>query len=256
MTEKSDLGLNRRKALKLLGAVAASGILINCGGGTTTSSTTTGTGTGTTSSDSTCAVTPEGEEGPYFVDDSASGYLRSDIRSNLDGSSVQVGVPLTLKITVVDNQNSCAPMSNVQIDIWHCSAEGLYSAESVESTSDQSWLRGYQLTNSSGLVTFTTVFPGWYEGRTTHIHLRLRSTYDSTDSGGGNTTQLFFDQSVCDTIYTTISPYNSRGTDSTTNTNDHVFTGETKGENLVTLTGDSSSGYIGACTISLPITAA
>jgi protocatechuate 3,4-dioxygenase beta subunit len=256
VTEKTDLGLDRRKALKLLGAVAASGILINCGGGTTTSTTSTGTGTGTTSSDSTCTVTPEGEEGPYFVDDSASGYLRSDIRSNLDGSSVQVGVPLTLKITVVDNQNSCDPMSNVQIDIWHCNAEGIYSAESVENTSDQSWLRGYQLTNSSGLVTFTTVFPGWYEGRTTHIHLRLRSTYDSNDSGGGNTTQLFFDQTLSDSIYTSVAPYNSRGTDSTTNANDHVFTGETKGENLVALTGDSTNGYAGTCTISLPITAA
>jgi protocatechuate 3,4-dioxygenase beta subunit len=254
VTAKSEPGLNRRKALKLLSAAAASGLLINCGGGTSSSS--TSTGTGTTSSDSSCTVTPEGEEGPYFVDDTASGYLRSDIRSNLDGSSVQVGVPLTLKITVVDNRNSCAAMSNVQIDVWHCNAEGVYSAESSQSTSDENWLRGYQLTDSNGLVTFITVFPGWYQGRTTHIHLRLRSTYDSSDDGGTNTTQLFFPQDVADTLYTTVAPYNSRGTDTTTNANDHVFTGETHGDVLLTLTGDSTNGYAGSCIISLPITAA
>src|SRR5882724_2265613 len=130
MTESSpiDINLNRRKAIKFLGIATATGILASCGGGTTSTSTTT---TGTTNSNTTCTVTPEGEEGPYFVDDSASGYLRSDIRPNIDGTSVQTGIPLTLTITIYDTQNSCALMENVQVDIWHCNAEGVYSAEEV-----------------------------------------------------------------------------------------------------------------------------
>ena len=107
----------------------------------------------------------------HFVDDSATGYLRSNVLSNLDGSSTQTGVPLTLNIHVYDSKNSCAAMQNVQVDIWSCNAAGVYSAESSESTVGQSWLRGYQLTDANGLVTFQTIIPGWYSGRTNHIHL-------------------------------------------------------------------------------------
>jgi protocatechuate 3,4-dioxygenase beta subunit len=254
MAERStdNINLNRREALKLLGVVTASGLLASCGGSASRRSTTT---TGTANSSSTCTVTPEGEEGPYFVDDSATGYLRSDIRANLDGSSVQAGIPLTLTITVYDTQNSCAVMDNVQVDIWHCNAEGVYSAEQVESTSDVNWLRGYQVTDSTGVVKFTTIFPGWYEGRTTHIHLRLRSTYDSSDTGGTNTTQLFFPQDIVDTISSTIAPYSAHGADSTTNASDHVYTGETHGEILLTLSGDTTKGYAATCSVGLPITA-
>jgi len=109
--------------------------------------------------------TLEGEEGPYFVDDSATGYNRSNILSNLDGTDTQTGVPLSLTVYVYDAKNSCAAMENVQIDIWHCNAAGVYSAEASESTTGQSWLRGYQLTNANGMVQFATVIPGWYSGR-------------------------------------------------------------------------------------------
>jgi protocatechuate 3,4-dioxygenase beta subunit len=253
LTGSLNARLNRRRALKFLGVATATGLLASCGGRATTTS--TSTGTGTTTSDSTCTVTPEGEEGPYFVDDAASGYLRSDIRSNLDGSSIQAGIPLTLTITVYDTRNSCALMSGVQVDIWHCNADGIYSAELVESTSDENWLRGYQVTDSTGVVKFTTIFPGWYEGRTTHIHLRVRSSYDGTDTGGTNTTQIFFPQETVDTIYTTVAPYSARGTDSRTNASDDVYTGETHAEMLLTLTGDVKNGYAASCSIGLPITA-
>jgi protocatechuate 3,4-dioxygenase beta subunit len=86
---------------------------------------------------------PEGEEGPYFVDDSATRFSRSDIRSNLDGTNTQSGIPLTLSIYAYDSENSCAAMANVQIDIWHCNGSGIYSAEDVEDTSGETWLRGY-----------------------------------------------------------------------------------------------------------------
>lgn len=225
----------------------------SCGGATTSSTSTSSTTATSTSSSTTCSVTPEGEEGPYFVDDSATGFNRSDIRANLDGSNTQAGIPFTLKVYVYDSKNSCAAMPNVQVDIWHCNAEGVYSAEDVESTVGETWLRGYQLTDANGLVTFTTIVPGWYEGRTTHIHLRLRSTYDSSDTSGTNTTQLFFDQTLMDTIYTTIEPYSSHGKDSTTNTTDHVYTEETDGEMLMTVSGDTTNGYTATFKINLPI---
>jgi protocatechuate 3,4-dioxygenase beta subunit len=244
----------------VLGGAASAAFLTSCGGsGNSTSSTTstsTTTTTTTTTSSSSCAVTPEGEIGPYFADDSAVGFNRTDIRTNIDGTSTQTGIPLTLNITVVDTENGCIGLQSAQVDIWHCNAEGVYSDEGVESTTGETWLRGFQLTDSVGNVQFTTIFPGWYQGRTTHIHLRVRSKYStaSSTSDGTNTTQLFFAQATVDTINTTVAPYSSHGTNSTTNANDHVYTPETEGKTEVTLTGDTTSGYTANVTIGLPIT--
>jgi hypothetical protein len=208
----------------------------------------------TVSAATSCGASLEGEEGPYFVDDSATGYLRTNILSNLDGTNTQTGVPLALTIYVFDSKNSCAPMQGVQVDIWHCNGLGIYSAESVESTTGESWLRGYQITDATGKVEFSTIIPGWYEGRTTHIHLRFRSTYDDTDTGGTNTMQLFFDQTLIDTINTTVAPYSTEGTNSTTNANDHVYTPEEGGTTLLTMTGSTSAGYSATFNADMPIT--
>lgn len=208
-----------------------------------------------TSTTAACATeTLEGEEGPYFVDDSASGYFRSNIVSNLDGSDTQTGIPLALTVYIYDAKNNCAAMQNVQVDIWHCNAAGVYSAESSESTSSQSWLRGYQLTDANGKVEFQTILPGWYQGRTTHVHMRLRSTYDSTDNSGTNTMQVFFDQTLIDTLATSVAPYSSEGTNSTTNASDRVYSQQEKGTTLLTLSGSDTAGYTATFNIYLPIT--
>jgi hypothetical protein len=144
-------------------------------------------------------------------------------------------------------------MQGVQVDIWHWSASGGYSAEASESTSTQSWLRGYQITDVNGMVQFVTVIPGWYSGRTTHIHLRLRSTYDSSSSGGTNTMQLFFDQTLVDSLYTSVSPYSSEGIDPTTNTSDRVYSQQEKGTTLMTLSGNTTDGYTATARVYLPI---
>ena len=238
--------------MRLLGVGAVGALVTSCGGGAASS----GSSNGSTTGNSSCAVTLEGEEGPYFVDDGASGFNRSNIFSNLDGSNTQSGIPLMLTLIVQDNKNSCATMSNVQVDIWHCNAEGVYSDEGVESTVGETWLRGYQITDSNGMVKFASIFPGWYQGRVTHIHLRLRSSYDDTSSEGSNTTQLFFPQDTINRVNTTISPYSSHGANSTTNANDHVSTGETEGTTLLSLTGDTTSGFAATFKINLPITAA
>jgi protocatechuate 3,4-dioxygenase beta subunit len=203
-----------------------------------------------------CAVTPEGEIGPYFADDSAAGFNRSNILANIDATSVQTGIPLTLTVTVKDSATGCAPYANAQVDIWHCNAAGVYSDQASESTSTETWLRGYQMTDASGQVTFVTIIPGWYSGRTTHIHLRVRSTYStaSSTSDGTNTTQLFFDQAFVDTLASGVAPYSSEGQNPTTNASDRVYSSQTNGANLLSLSGDNTAGYTAAVTIVLPIT--
>lgn len=197
--------------------------------------------------------TLEGEEGPYFVDDSASAYFRSNIVTNLDGTETQTGVPLALTAYVYDTENNCAAMQSVQVDIWHCNAAGIYSAESSESTTSESWLRGYQITDANGKVKFTTIIPGWYAGRSTHIHLRLRSTYDEADNSGTNTVQLFFDETLIDTLATSVEPYSEQGTNSTTNASDRVYSQQEKGTTLLTLAADETSGYAATVKVYLPI---
>ena len=204
----------------------------------------------------TCVVTDEGEIGPYFADDSASGFDRSNILANIDGTSVQSGVALTLNIYVVDTKNSCAAYIGAQVDIWHCNAVGVYSDISSENTSSQTYLRGYQLTNSAGYVQFTTIIPGWYSGRTNHIHVRVRSTYSqaSSTSDGTNTTQLFFPQDVITYLSENVSPYSTEGTDNLSNASDRVYSEEVDGQTLLTLSGSYAAGFTATYTVGLPIT--
>jgi protocatechuate 3,4-dioxygenase beta subunit len=266
---KLDLAFMERRAFLSMGAtLALARVLQACGdkAGVGSSSSdggidgaATGDGGNAGAGDSaTCAETPEGEIGPYFADDSDPRFNRSNIVANLDGSNVQTGIPLTLTITVLDTMNGCAPYQNAQIDIWHCNASGVYSDQAVENTTTEQWLRGYQITDASGKVTFTTVIPGWYQGRTTHIHVRVRSSYQnaSSTSDGSNTTQLFFAQTFVDRVDTSVAPYNAEGKNTTTNASDHVYSGETNGANQLTLSGDDSTGYVAQATIYIPIAAA
>jgi protocatechuate 3,4-dioxygenase beta subunit len=197
-------------------------------------------------------------EGPYWESDSASGFYRSDILSSIDGTNTQTGVPLALTIYVYDRDNSCTAMQNVQVDIWHCNAAGIYS--DIQSSTNgngadytsQNWLRGYQLTDTSGKVEFSTIISGWYEGRTAHIHMRFRSTYDSSADGSTNTMQLFFDQTFIDNLDTTASPYSSDGKNSVTNADDSIYTAE-GGTTVLSLSGSASAGYTASFSIYLPL---
>lgn len=213
----------------------------------------------TAGSGSSCGTTvPAVTEGPYWTADGASGYNRSIIISDIGGTNTQTGVPLTLTLYVYDRKNSCTAMQNVQVDIWHCNAAGIYSGVKnatngggVDYTS-QSWLRGYQLSSASGMVQFVTVVPGWYNGRTTHIHLRFRSTYDSSSSGSTNTAQLFFDQTFIDNLDTAVAPYSSDGKNSVTNAGDSIYNSE-GGTTLLSLSGSAVTGYSASFSIYLPL---
>jgi protocatechuate 3,4-dioxygenase beta subunit len=239
--------LDRRAAVRLLG-LGAVGVLASCGEDSTNSPT-------TPTLSSSCGTTLEGEEGPFFVNDSGSGYERTNVVANLGGSNVQAGAALALSITVLDTKNSCRPLQGVQVDIWSCNAFGVYSGESSQGTTNESWLRGYQLTDNSGKVLFNTIVPGWYAGRATHVHLRLRSIYDGAASGGTNTTQLFFDQTVINNIHASVPPYSTRGINPTPNASDRVFSQQERGTNVLSLTGSAGAGYSAAITLYVPIAA-
>jgi protocatechuate 3,4-dioxygenase beta subunit len=256
---------SRTELIGLLGVAGGAWAGCSGGGGTAASSlpsasavaaaTAGAAATSTAAAAGACAATLEGEIGPYFVDDGATGFARSDVRTNLDGSATQIGIPLTLTLRVYDTQSACAPVSGSQVDIWHCNAAGSYSDEAALNTAGITWLRGYQITDATGTVTFKTIVPGWYQGRTTHIHLRVRSKYSqaSSPSDGSNTTQVFFAQTLIDSINATVAPYSAHGTNPTTNASDQVYAQETQGRNELALVGDMTSGYTATFSIGLPI---
>src|SRR5439155_24394219 len=115
-----------------------------------------GLGSGTRSWAASCAVTPAETEGSYWVDELLP---RSDITVDPSDGSVRPGVPLRLNINVLRADAGCAPAAGVQVDVWHCDAGGLYSDEAANGTVGRKFLRGYQITDVSGVVRFTTIYP-------------------------------------------------------------------------------------------------
>ena len=182
-------------------------------------------------------------EGPYWVEENLN---RSDIRSDPSTGTVYPGVLLTLAISLQE-VSSCTPLAGARVDIWHCSATGTYSDEAVQSTSGKKFLRGYQVSDDNGNVNFITIYPGWYSGRTVHIHVRVR-TYSGSTVLGEFTAQFFFDDTITDQVFTQ-SPYNARGTRDTRNTNDMVLTGTSGGSVLYPGLTQTPTGYAATASI-------
>jgi protocatechuate 3,4-dioxygenase beta subunit len=179
----------------------------------------------------TCVMTPAKTVGPYFVDEELN---RSDVREG------QAGAPLTLTMYVFDADNDCAPVKGAQVDIWHCNASGLYSDEAANGTSGAKWLRGYQLTDAGGKVEFETIYPGWYSGRTVHIHFKVR-VYDGSAETLEFTSQMFFTDAMNSAVFAS-APYNTRGAPDTTDASDSIY-GSDGGMLLLHPTADGSGGY-------------
>jgi protocatechuate 3,4-dioxygenase beta subunit len=152
-------------------------------------------------------LTPEMTEGPFFLDGDKA---RRDVR---DG---RPGVPLALQTTVLD-VSTCKPIRAAAVDIWHCDAGGTYSGFAQEGTAGRTFMRGIQRTDKSGLASFTTVYPGWYEGRTVHIHVRVYLGGSVVHPG-----QLFFPDALTDAVYRR-APYNRRPARTTRNATDSIF---------------------------------
>jgi protocatechuate 3,4-dioxygenase beta subunit len=179
----------------------------------------------------TCVLAPEQTEGPYYLDD-------AKIRRNIvEGKA---GVPLALRLTVVD-ASSCKPIKGAAVDVWHCDAAGVYSGTSAQGTEDDRFLRGVQRTDAKGVALFRTIYPGWYRGRTVHIHVMVHI--------GGNvvhTGQLYFSDAVTDAVYRR-SPYNRRANRDPRNVGDSIY--RNGGKRSTLKLARSGSGYTGRITM-------
>ena len=198
-----------------------------------------------------CVVRPELAIGPYFVDDQLN---RSDIRFEPADGSTTRGAPLTLVIGVFDVSSSgCDPLEGAQVDVWHCDAQGVYSGiqDWPFDTTGLIFLRGYQLTEATGRVQFKTIYPGWYSGRTVHIHFMIRTT-DANGRRYEFVSQLFFSDLLTDRVHAQ-KPYKRKGPRNTRNSDDTIYS---KGGNqlLLSITGNRTSGYIARINIGLDLT--
>jgi protocatechuate 3,4-dioxygenase beta subunit len=197
-----------------------------------------------------CIVRPEQTEGPYFVDDR---HNRSDIRSDPSDGLVKEGVPLQLALRVYQIRgNDCTPLAGAMVDIWHCDALGVYSDVRDRSfdTRGRKFLRGYQMTNAKGTSEFITIYPGWYPGRTVHIHFKIRTNPESR-RGYEFTAQLYFDEALTDQIHAQ-APYAAKGHRTSRNKQDGIF--RDGGEQLMLQLTQQPQGYVGMFDIGLQIT--
>lgn len=215
--------VTRRQALGVLGA-ASGAVAVGCGDTPSSPSTSTSTTT-TTSTNASCAVTPSETAGPY---PSLTDMIRSDIREGLAGTA------LTLTVKVVNANSACTPVSNVQVEIWHCDQGGNYSQ--YGSTTARTFYRGIQTTNSAGEATFITNYPGWYQGRATHIHIEATMNGRSV-----KVSQIAFPESTNNVVHTS-GVYAGRGVNPTTNLSDGIFADSLAAE-LVTPAGSVAAGY-------------
>lgn len=161
----------------------------------------------------TCPLVLQQIEGPFYLD---LGLVRSDITEG------QPGMPMTLIYLVVD-KDTCQPIPGAIVDVWQNNALGNYSGFPVKGTSGETWLRGIQIANGSGLVVFQSIYPGWYAGRTTHLHVKVRP-----DASTEATTQMYFDDWLSDLVYQVVPAYASHGPKDTTNAQDLFYAPQMK----------------------------
>ncbi len=250
--------ISRRSVLSIAGLGVGAVVLAACA--PTASSSTSSTGDDSTSSSSgstTTTTTAEGEipdetAGPYPGDGSngpdvleESGIVRQDITSSIDGSATADGIPLTFEFEVLDMANDDAPFEGVAVYAWHCTAQGEYSMYS-EGLEDVTYLRGVQVADAAGKVSFTSIFPGCYSGRWTHIHFEVYPDVDSiTDSTNAiATSQMALPEDICNTVFAD-SRYDgsAENLSQITLASDNVFGDDSAALQMATVTGDATSGY-------------
>ena len=241
-----------------------------CGGGSDSTGTdssgsssgTTGTSTGTTGS---CTVIPEETGGPYPGDGTNSnasgivnvltqtGVVRSDIRSSFNGASgTAAGIPLTIKLKIVNANNSCGAAGEFAVYLWHCDREGRYSLYSSGVT-DQNYLRGVEAADANGDLSFTTIFPGCYDGRMPHVHFEVyRSLAQSTSASNRiKTSQFTFPMATLNEVYAT-SGYSSSASNLSriSYATDNIFS-DGYSLQLGTMSGNVTDGYVVTLTVAV-----
>lgn len=200
--------LSRRQALRSVLAAPASAVLAE------TARAAQATPAAADQPPGQCRLLPQAVEGPFYFDPKL-------VRSNI--AEGRPGIPLHLELRIIES-GTCVPIPNARVDVWHADAEGLYSGYSGQglghdrSTDGESFLRGTQMTDRDGHVTFTSVYPGWYRGRTPHIHVKV-----FIDEKRLATAQVYFPDEFSARIYTTYEPYKRRSIPDTTNDEDGIF---------------------------------
>lgn len=243
--------LERRKLLQFavstMALIPFSTLLQACGGTATTDVVAGGDGSPVGS----CSKIPEETAGPYPGNGSngknvltTSGVVRSDIRSSLSGGSTAAGVPLTVTLTLVDTNNGCAPLAGYVVYLWHCDQNGAYSMYS-SSISDETYLRGVQAADESGNVTFTTIFPGCYDGRWPHMHFEIYKDLPSATNSSNKiaTSQLAMPKASCDEAYAAAGYATSASNLTRTSlSSDNVFS-DGSDTQVAKLAGSVSTGF-------------
>ncbi|MGK5028870.1 intradiol ring-cleavage dioxygenase [Janthinobacterium sp. MDT1-19] len=265
---------DRRKVLRWLLAGAATLPLVSCGGGSDASSTaassgastgTSGMGTAATPTTGACTVIPEETGGPYPADGTntnggsiinvlnQSGVVRSDIRASFNGATgAAAGVPLTIRLQLLNASGNCASLAGYAVYLWHCDREGLYSLYSSGVTA-QNYLRGVQETDSTGNLAFTTIFPGCYAGRMPHVHFEVYPSLAKAASAANRikTSQFTFPMATLNEVYAA-SGYTAsvRNLAQISYATDNVFSDGTSLQ-MAAVTGNATDGYVVTLTVAV-----
>jgi len=258
---RRDKGVQRRRVLigggtaAVVGGLAIAGIASADTGtsesGEASTTVSTEASSSASSSSGVCTLNAEVTEGPYSL---AGALVREDVREDKEGVEVQY------TLTVVDQDNDCAPLADALVEIWHCDALGEYSGfvggNGHQEEDNGTFLRGGQITDSAGQVNITSIWPGHYVSRAVHVHMRVHTDVTLTDDSytGGeliHTGQLFFDPDINSEIQA-ISPYSANTTKETTLANDSIYDDGGASSGLLTLTALGSSvsdGYTATLTV-------
>lgn len=263
--------VTRRRVLGVVGVGFGTVALAACGSSTTSGSSASSSGSSSsdsssggdssTSSGSSDGEIPEETNGPYPADGTndvnileESGIVRSDITSSLDGGTTVDGVPLTFSFTLTDMVND-APFEGAALYAWQCDAQGLYSMYS-EGVEDETYLRGIQVADADGTLTFQTIVPGCYTGRWTHIHFEVYPDVDSaTDvTNAIATSQLAFPPEMLADVYA-LDTYSGSSENlagvGTKISDDDIFAEGDWELQVPTISGDVASGYIGSLNVAI-----
>lgn len=259
---QTGITMDRRRALRYatrLGFGLGALQLLGCSSTDSTGGGTIDTGGGT--GNSSCTKINEETAGPYPGDSSngpnvlnQTGVVRTDIRSSFASlSGTASGVPLNIELSIVA-ASTCAPLANYAVYLWHCDALGRYSLYSSGATT-QNYLRGVQAADSTGKVTFTSIFPGCYSGRWPHIHFEVYRSLSAATSVGNKiaTSQLALPKAACDLVYA-VSGYTGSSTNlsQTSLATDNVFSDGSALE-LATVAGSVAAGLTATLTVAVSI---